>query len=126
MSDWCSEPWKERREAEDAARRGYMNYEQRERHREGRYAGFGSCDREFYDAYERERGRIDDERRAEEDAVERRLSISARWMQPTNERCTSANTSSNRQRNSRRKSSPASTRGAEGRSEEHHTGVARA
>lgn len=71
MSDWCSEPWKERREAEDAARRGYMNYEQRERHREGRYAGFGSCDREFYDAYERERGRIDDERRAEEDQERR-------------------------------------------------------
>lgn len=75
MSDWCSDPWSERRDAEWAARRGYMNYDERDKYNEGRYASLGSCEREFHDAYDREKRRIEErkeEERREEEAADRR------------------------------------------------------
>ena len=71
MSDWCSDPWRERRDGEEAARRGWLSWDEREKVREGLYASYGSCEREFYDAYRSEERRIEERREEEAEAARR-------------------------------------------------------
>lgn len=73
MSFFC------RRNGERAFERGYLHYEERDKIREGRYASYGSCDRDFYEGYkeaEREQERREEERQNEEREMEER-----RWQE---------------------------------------------